>query len=129
MNLCDMELYSVFRLYVIKRGNVKFICKKGNKENTFVEIFTKEKFIIKEESEVESLSSYYSLLEVRNYSTKEPLMFSKKKLLNVYLWLNEKEFNKDNSKDNNIKLWQDYVESKKDTQDIPIINVKELTKK
>ena len=129
MNLCDMELYSVFRLYVIKRGNVKFICKKGNKENTFVEIFTKEKFIVEDASEVESLSSYYSLLEVRNYSTKEPLMFSKKKLLNVYLWLNQKELENDNSKDDNIKIWQDYVESKKDTQDMPIINVKELIKK
>ena len=41
MKLYDIELYSVFTLYVIKKGNAKFICRKANKENTYVEFFTK----------------------------------------------------------------------------------------
>ena len=128
MYLCDMKLYSVFTLFVIQKDNKKFICKKWGEENTFVEFFTKEKFVVADESELELLCNYYSPLEVANYKSMEPLMLSKKDILRAYIWLNDKELDKKNNKDSYVEIWQDYVERKKDTQDMPIINVKELIK-
>lgn len=129
MKLYDIELYSVFTLYVIKKGNAKFICRKGNKENTYVEFFTKERIEVEEKIEVDCLSNYYSLLEVMDYSTMRPLRLSKKQILQAYLWINENDLSKDNSKDINVEIWQDYVETEKDGQEMPIINSKELIKK
>jgi len=128
-----MKLYSVFSLYVIKQGDVYFICKKSIYSNIYVEFFTKQKIRIENETNVESLSNYYSSLEVMNYETKEPLMLNKKQILLKYLEINGKTKEKIiyEPKDKYklmIDAWDDYVENTKDEIDIPIFNVKQLKK-
>jgi hypothetical protein len=59
----------------------------------------------------------------------KPLRLSKKQILQAYLWINKSDLDKKKSKDINVEIWQEYVENKKDTRDMPIVNVKELIKK
>ena len=56
-----MKLYSVFDLYVVKKCNNKFICKKSN-SGAYREIFTKEKIKVEDMDEVKTLSNYYTIL-------------------------------------------------------------------
>ena len=55
-----MKSYSVFSLYVVKRDEHKFICKKSNSD-TYREFFTKEKIKIEDLNQVETLSNNYPI--------------------------------------------------------------------
>lgn len=88
-----MKLYSVFSLYVVKKDDVKFICRKKNNKK-YIEFLTNKKMKIKDEKEIESLSDYFSLLEVMNYQTFEPLMLTKDGILLKYIEINEKVVDK-----------------------------------
>ena len=120
-----MKLYSIFDLYVIKKCNHKFICKKSNSD-TYREFFTKEKIKIEDLNQVETLSNYYPIL-----SAMKPEKLNKDQILQKYIEINQKENDKEKENLDSfvIDAWEDYVESQKDKIDIPIINVKELIKK
>lgn len=172
-----MKLYNVFNLYVIKKENIYFICKKDYHKDTYIEFFTKDKIKVKDKNDVKLLSDYYTLFVIMNYKTKQPLMLTRKQILLKYIEINEKVIDKkenynkridgilnniDSSlndfkllveKDPNsakimsmeeiksvlddsdyckeviIRMWETYVDSKKDSIDIPIKNVKQLKKK
>lgn len=134
-----MKLYSVFSLYVIKIKDNYFICRETLKDNVYVEFFTKEKITVKKETEVERLSEFYSLLEVMNYETSEPLRLNKKQILHKYLEINKQSLNqldkeqvpKRTGMDIMIEGWQNYISMLNENGDIPdirIVNVKELKK-
>jgi len=123
-----MKSYSVFNLYVVKRDEHKFICKKSNSD-TYIEFFTKEKIKIDDLNQVKPLSNYYPIL-----SAIKPLKLNKDEILEKYIEINQKENeNKITAKEQLdsfvIDAWEDYVESQKDKVDMEIINVKELIKK
>ena len=82
-----MKLYSVFDLYVVTKNNIKFICKKGRKSYTYVELFTNDKIEINNIDVVEYLCKYFSQTEVTVYRNRK----SKKQLLLKYIELNNKE--------------------------------------
>ena len=128
-----MKSYSVFSLYVVKRDEHKFICKKSNSD-TYIEFFTKEKIKIENMNQVESLRDYYPIIAVVDYKNCKPLMLNKNEILNKYIEINQKENEKEITEKDKldsfvIDAWEDYVESQKDKVDVPIINVKELIKK
>ena len=84
-----MKLYSVFRLFVVEKNKIKFICTEKNK-GEYIEFFTKEKLKVDDNTKVESLSNYYSILEVANYENFKPLRINKKSILLKYIEINEK---------------------------------------
>lgn len=87
-----MKKYSVFSLYVIKIEKDHevqyFICKRNDRTNTYIEVFTNEKITIEDKNCVEPLSNYYSILALRKYPAGKPLMLDKKDLLRKYLEIN-----------------------------------------
>ena len=91
-----MKKYSVFDFYVVKveKGDNKFyfICK-FYAQNTYKEIFTKEKICVKDKSYVERLSDYYSPIAICSYNkeklSSKPLMLSRKDLLYKYIEINK----------------------------------------
>jgi len=82
-----MKRYSVFRLFVIKKGDYYFICENIG-EYLYREIFTNEKFKVLNNENIEALRNYYSFLAIMNYATREPLMLTKKELLIKYAEIN-----------------------------------------
>ena len=62
-----MKLYNVFGLFVVTKNNIKFICKKCNKPNTYIELFTNQKLEVESGNEVEPLSRYYSQTQITVY--------------------------------------------------------------
>lgn len=131
-----MKLYSVLNLYVIKVKDTYFICHKSSKDNIYIEFFTREKIVVKNQNDIESLKKYYSLLGVIDFKTKESLRLTKKQILLKYLEINDKVVKKKEQtdyKDENkdplmIEVWQEYAASTKDKIDIPIVSVKKLKK-
>ena len=83
-----MKKYNVFELWIVKIKDYYFICEKLIDENTYREIFTKEKFKLLDNEKVEPLKNYYSLFSIMNYSTRKPLMLAKKDLLMKYAEIN-----------------------------------------
>jgi hypothetical protein len=72
------------------------ICKHNEFTDTFVEIFTNKKIKVADNSSVEPLSSYYSILAQCNYTTGEILMLDKIELLEKYIIINrQSSFEKD----------------------------------
>ena len=86
-----MKKYNVFGLSVIKLDGQKFICESIIPGEKYREILTGRKFNLKDEYVVEKLSEYYSILEVMNYKTREPLMLSKDNILRKYIDINMPE--------------------------------------
>lgn len=88
-----MKKYNVYSLYVVKIPNVNnrqyLICKHNKLSGVYVEVFTNEKIKVDNNSVVEPLSNYYSILEQCNYTTKKPLMLDKKELLRKYNAIND----------------------------------------
>lgn len=86
-----MKKYSVFSLWVIKSGNKNFICERIC-DNAFREIFTKQIIKINESKYIESLTEYYSPLEILKYNKNLEvvgfLMLDQKDLLSMYIKLN-----------------------------------------
>lgn len=86
-----MKKYSVFNLWVIKSGDKKFICERIC-DNAFREIFTKQIIKISESKYIESLTEYYSPLEILKYNKNLEvvgvLMLEQKELLTMYIELN-----------------------------------------
>lgn len=83
---------SVYNLKVVM---VKFgenhhylICKERMTPNTYTEVLTGRKIVIESPKVVESLSSFYPILAVRNFSTGKPLMLSKKEILEKCIEIN-----------------------------------------
>ncbi len=104
-----MKKYSVYNLFVVAvqhdSGTYYLICQHNDLSDTYVEIFTNEKIKITDDSNIELLSNYYSILTRRNYATKKPLMLDKKELLRKYIDINsEASLEKDKafSKSENI---------------------------
>ena len=62
-----MKKYSVFNLWVVTSGDKKFICERIC-SNAFKEIFTKQIIKIDESKYIESLTEYYSPLEILKYN-------------------------------------------------------------
>ena len=83
-----MKKYNVFDLWVVKADDYYFICEKLFDENTYREIFTKEKVEVLDNENLEPLKNYYSLLVIMNYVTGEPLILTKKELLVKYAEIN-----------------------------------------
>lgn len=83
-----MKKYNVFELYVVKEDNYYFICEKGIKEDTYIEIFTHK--IIKNPNVhyIKPLSRWYLPLALMNYSIEKPLILTKKELLIKYAEIN-----------------------------------------
>lgn len=83
---------SVYNLKVVM---VKFgenyhylICKERMTPNTYTEVLTGRKIVVESPKAVESLSSFYPILAVRNFSTGKPLMLSKKAILEKCIEIN-----------------------------------------
>lgn len=83
-----MKKYNVFNLYVVKKDDYYFICEKGIKEHTYIEIFTHKTLKYPNMHYVKPLSECYSLLAVINYTTRKPLTLTKKELLIKYAEIN-----------------------------------------
>ena len=98
-----MKKYNVFSLKVVKvsRGNGTyqyFICTYNylGVEKIYKEIFTGEVINVNDNSFVEPLSNYYSLLGVCDYTNRtkhKPLMLSLKSLLDKYNEINYVNYN------------------------------------
>ena len=84
-----MKKYNIYSLYVVEVQNGNdtqyLICKHNELSNTYVEIFTNEKVKVTNNSSVEQLSNYYSVLAQCNYTTGKPLMLDKKEILREYM--------------------------------------------
>ena len=89
-----MKKYNIYSLYVVEVQNGNdtqyLICKHNELSNTYVEIFTNEKVKVTNNSSVEQLSNYYSVLAQCNYTTLKPLMLDKKEILRKYITINSK---------------------------------------
>lgn len=87
-----MKKYNIYSLYVVEVQNGNdthyLICKHNELSNTYVEIFTNEKVKVANNSSVEPLSNYYSVLAQCNYTTGKPLMLDKKEILRKYITIN-----------------------------------------
>lgn len=87
-----MKKYSIYSLYVVEVQNGNdthyLICKHNELSNTYVEIFTNEKVKVANNSSVEPLSNYYSVLAQCNYTTGKPLILDKKEILRKYITIN-----------------------------------------
>lgn len=90
-----MKNYNIFELFVVKQRiddkDIYFICYEGVLPGTYVEVLTKRKINVPEDIEeqiVENLSKYYSLFEVKNYTTGKPAMLSKRELLEETIFIN-----------------------------------------
>ncbi|MCI8575223.1 MAG: hypothetical protein HFI09_02005, partial [Bacilli bacterium] len=87
-----MQKHDIFRLYVVKtstKGNDPYlICSKGILSGEYIEILTKAKVNIKDESCVTSLVDYYSPLAVTNYSTGKHLMLTRDDILKMTILIN-----------------------------------------
>lgn len=87
-----MKKYSIYSLYVVEVQNGNdthyLICKHNELNNIYVEIFTNEKVKVANNSSVEPLSNYYSVLAQCNYTTGKPLMLDKKEILRKYITIN-----------------------------------------
>jgi len=96
-----MKKYSAFDLIVVKvenyGNNYYFICRKSDRKEEYIEIFTKEKISINDVKEIIPLSSYYSLAAIYNYSTHKPLKLDINELLRKFIIIN-----RNNSLDENI---------------------------
>ena len=86
-----MKKYSVFNLWVVTSGDKKFICEKIC-SNAFIEIFTKQIIKISEKIYIESLTEYYSPLEILKYNKNLKvvgfLALNQKELLTMCIELN-----------------------------------------
>ena len=86
-----MKKYNIYSLYVVEVQNGNdtqyLICKHNELSNTYVEIFTNEKVKVTNNSSVEQLSNYYSVLAQCNYTTGKPLMLE---ILRKYITINSK---------------------------------------
>lgn len=89
-----MKKYSIHNLYVVKLKDddesYYLICKHNEIDNTYVEIFTNEKIKVTDNSSIESLIHYYSILARRNYKTGKWLRVDKRQLLRKYIEINQK---------------------------------------
>lgn len=83
-----MKRYNVFRLFVIKVGEQKFICECIVAGEKYKEVLTGRKIELKDKNVVENLSDYYSALAVMRYKTNESLMLSKEDILSQYIKIN-----------------------------------------
>jgi len=93
-----VKIYSVYELSVVKidRDNGThqyFICEKDIIPNNYIEIFSKEKIKNIDESAVEPLSNYYSLLVQCNYKKGKPLKLDIKDLFKKYNEINYVKLN------------------------------------
>jgi len=85
-----MKKYSVLNLYVVKKGNYKFICERIL-PNEYREVLTKEKLVLESNDSVEYLANYYSVLAIATYKdgrVSNPLMLTKKDILRKYIEIN-----------------------------------------
>lgn len=83
-----MRKYNVLLLYVVEYKGKKFICESWRNNSEYIEVLTRRVFKEKDEIKLEKLSEYYPILAIMNYETKEPLLLSKKDILNKYIDIN-----------------------------------------
>lgn len=104
--------YNLSDLYVIKvNENYKYyylICKKSI-NNYYIEIFTKRKILVSDESMVEPLGNYYSLFEKYNFQTGKSLKVGLKELITKYVNIN-RIYNKYGEKNYQMKKYYDAEE-------------------
>lgn len=113
-----MKKYNVFQLLVVKVGDYYFICEKLFDDKTYREIFTKEKIKMLDSQNIEPLKNYYSLLAIMNYTTREPLMLTKKELLVKYVEINSSHIERKKQHNSNyetfIKEQEEYIKALKE---------------
>jgi len=110
-----MKKYSVFSLYVVKKENQEFICKKIY-DDEYREVLTNEKLVLEENDSVKCLTRYYSILEVATYNDGKitnPLMLSKKDILLKYIEINQNVKGKRIDMDDILKRQQEELEGLK----------------
>ena len=87
-----MKKYSVFDLRVIEIGNddnlLYLICKPTSVPDIYIEVLTKKKVYIKQDTFVQSLSVYYPVSQRMCYINDEPLMLDKEGILKKYIEIN-----------------------------------------
>lgn len=105
-----MKKYSVFDLFVINKDEVNFICLESLTPNQYIEFFTNEKINLEENMSIESLTEYYSLLAVKNYTTGQPLKLDKKSILLKYIEINQKHYNEKIDLEEVIESQEKYLE-------------------
>lgn len=114
-----MTKYNVFDLWVIKAKEYYFICEKEY-NNSYREIFTKEKIKAVETCDILPLYDYYYPFV---YENNKPLMLSEKALLIKYAYINSPYIEKEKE-----KLKYNYKERIKETEDNDVINDKSLVR-
>ena len=92
-----MKKYNIFNLYIVsvKNTDYKLLCKHHKYDDYYIEIFTNKKIKKINILNIEPLANQYSVLEVCNYTTKEPLMLSEETLLINYIRINTKQKEKE----------------------------------
>lgn len=83
-----MQKYDVFRLYVVKVSNHYLICSKSILNDDYIEVLTRTKIEVKDDSCVTSLTHYYTSLSVCNYSNGTHLMLSRDDILKKTIEIN-----------------------------------------
>ena len=97
-----MKKYSIFDLFIVKqdRGNGThqcFICKQDKKHEYYIEIFTKTKMEVNDDSLIEPFKNYFSPLTWYKLShdnkLSDPLSFPLSRLLEEYNKINYLNYN------------------------------------
>lgn len=84
------DVYDLSVIKVVNGGITHFYIayKDGLRENLYVEVLNKTKFLVPDESIVTPLSKYYSVLGVCNYSTGEHLKLTREDILRKTIQIN-----------------------------------------
>ena len=86
-----MKKYDIFSLYVVKLSTYYLICSKNLLRNSYIDVLTKERVEVKDESLVTPLLDYYPACCVSNCSNGKHLMLTKDSILKKCLEINVDE--------------------------------------
>lgn len=114
----------MFKLYVVKRDDIYYICKKT--DDRYIDIFFEEEI---EDEEVKYLASYYMVETMKKLAKDEEFYLTKKELLHKFAQLNAFNLYKKNechSAWDIIEEQKEYLEAFKELSEIKLEIAKKI---